>query len=152
QDALTGDDSVQLLQELLAYFSGKFPEDHPFAGITPFPERRQPELFMLGSSDGGMKIATQLGLAYAFAGQINPDWAVPVLRAYKEQFQPSEFCAKPYSILSIIVICAETDEKALELSASAKLQWARWGTGQFRFAPPSHDEARSHTFTSEEKM
>ncbi|GGB39390.1 N5,N10-methylene tetrahydromethanopterin reductase [Lentibacillus populi] len=153
REAVEGNDAGELLQELLAYFTRKFPEDHPFAQITPSADPSLiPELFMLGSSDGGMRIASQLGLGYAFAAQINPDWAIPALRSYREKFQPSEFLAEPYSIMSIIVVCAETDDEAAYLAGPAELQWVRWGTGQFQYAPPTLDEAASHAYTPEEEM
>lgn len=146
-------DVMEQLNELLAFFTESFPDDHPFAKITPFPKPQPiPELFMLGSSDGGMQIASQLGIGYAFAGQINPQWAVPVLRAYRENFKPSRFRDQPYSILSLIVVCAETDEEAHQLAGPAVLQWARWDTGQFQFAPPTLEEASRHTFSAEEEM
>lgn len=152
RQALEGDDVMEQLQELLAYFTGNFPNDHPFANITPSPDPSlRPELFMLGSSDGGMRIASQFGLGYAFAAQINPNWAIPVLRNYREQFQPSEFNKEPYSILSIIVICAETEEEAAYQASPAELQWARWGTGQFQYAPPTLDEAYHHSYSSQEE-
>lgn len=146
------DDLMEQLNELLAFFMRDFPEDHPFANITPSPDPSlRPELFMLGSSDGGMRIATQYGLGYAFAAQINPQWAAPVLRSYREHFQPSEFLKEPYSILSIIVVCAETDEEAAYFAEPAQLQWVRWGTGQFRLPPPTLDEAHSHQYTPAEE-
>ncbi|AIF43025.1 LLM class flavin-dependent oxidoreductase [Virgibacillus sp. SK37] len=153
REALHGDDAGELLNELLAYFTGDFPVDHPFAKITPSPDRSlRPDLFMLGSSDGGMQIASELGLGYAFAAQINPDWAIPVLRKYLENFKPSKFYKDPYSILSIIVVCAESDEEAAYLAGPAELQWARWGTGQFHFAPPTLEEAASHSYSDQEEL
>ncbi|WP_240376259.1 LLM class flavin-dependent oxidoreductase [Bacillus piscicola] len=152
REALQANDVMEQLHELMAYFTRDFPEDHPFAKITPSPDPSlQPDMFMLGSSDGGMKIAAQYGLGFAFAGQINPQWAVPMLRRYRERFQPSVFSEKPYSILSLIVICADTDEEAAYYAGPAELQWARWGTGQFHFAPPTLDEASSHTYTDAEE-
>ena len=106
---------------------------------------------MLGSSDGGMKIASQLGLGFAFAGQINPTIAVPALRQYRESFQPSPHLPEPYSILSIIVVCADTDEEAQYLAAPAELQWARWGTGQIHHDPPTLEEAATHQYTPTEE-
>lgn len=152
-EQLQGNDVMELLYEVLAYFDRDFPADHPFGKITPSPDvSLRPELFMLGSSDGGMQIASKLGLSFAFAGQINPDWAVPMLRSYRENFQPSAYNATPYSIFSTIVICAETDEEATYFAGPAELQWVRWGTGQFRLAPPTVEEAANHTYTAEEKI
>lgn len=106
---------------------------------------------MLGSSDGGMQIASQLGMGFAFAGQINPAAAVSALKAYRENFQASGYRSEPYSILSIIVVCAETEEEAKYLAAPAELQWARWGTGQIHHDPPTLEAAATHRYTAAEE-
>src|SRR5699024_2074429 len=112
----------------------------------------RPELFMLGSSDGGMSIASQLGIGFAFAGQINPSIAVPMLKTYRENFKPPKYLSEPYSMLSIIVVCAETDEDDADSSHPAELQCVRWMTGQYISAPPTLEEARNHVYTEEEKQ
>ncbi len=151
QQPLTGQGLMNLLMEVLAFFDREFPDGHPYQKISPSPDPSlRPELFMLGSSDGGMEIASQLGMGFAFAGQINPAGAVPMLRKYRENFQPSPYRSEPYSILSTIVVCAETDEEAKYLAAPAELQWARWGTGQIHHAPPTLAEAANHQYTPAE--
>src|SRR5690625_4112086 len=151
REPFTGNDVMEQLYEILAFFNRDFPDEHPYAKITPSPDKAlRPSLFMLGSSDGGMQIASKLGLGFAFAGQINPDWAVPMLRKYRELFQPSVYESEPYSILSVIVICGETDEEAAYYAAPAELQWVRWGTGQFHLPPPTVKEANSHEYSAEE--
>lgn len=152
-ESLDGNDGMQRLYDVLRFFDHDFPEDHPYQKITPSADKAlRPELFMLGSSDGGMKIASQLGLGFAFAGQINPDWAAPMLRKYREQFKPSQYRSEPYSILSVIVVCGETEEDANYYAGPAVLQWIRWGTGQFSNPPPTSDEAASHKYTAEESL
>lgn len=154
RQAMERDESFENLNELLAYFTGDFPEGHPFANITASPDRSiRPEFFMLGSSDGGMKIAAQYGLGFAFASQINPAWAIPVLRNYREHFQPSQFLKRPYSILSIIVVCGETDEEAAYLAGPAELQWVRWATGEYKQGPATLEEAQAYKYSpTEEKV
>lgn len=150
-EPLSGQALTTLLLEVLAFFDRDFPQDHPYGRISPSPHSSlRPELFMLGSSDGGMQIASQLGLGFAFAGQINPTLAVPALRQYRRNFQPSRYRSEPYSILSIIVVCADTAEEAEYLAAPAELQWARWGTGQIHHDPPTLAEAATHQYTAAE--
>ena len=151
-EPLTGQGLMNLLLEVLAFFDRDFPADHPYNAISPSPHPSlRPELFMLGSSGGGMQIASQLGMGFAFAGQINPTIAAPVLRQYRDSFQPSAHLPEPYSILSIIVVCADTDEEAQYLAAPAELQWARWGTGQIHHDPPTLEEAATHQYTPTEE-
>lgn len=150
-EQLTGESIMNKLMEILAFFNRDFPEDHPYRDIKASPDPSlRPELFMLGSSDGGMQIASQLGVGFAFAGQINPDWAVPMLKKYRENFQASQYLSQPYSMLATIVICADTDEEAADIAGPAELQWVRWMTGEYKSAPPTLEEARSHTYTKEE--
>lgn len=152
-EPLTGQAIMNKLMEVLAFFDREFPEDHPYKDIKASPDiALTPELFMLGSSDGGMSIASQLGLGFVFAGQINPDLAVPMLKEYRKKFEPSKYLSKPYSMLAMIVIAAETDEEAADIAAPAELQWARWMTGQYKDAPPTLEEARNHKYTEEEKV
>src|SRR5699024_2075982 len=58
----------------------------------------------------------------------------------------------PYSMLAIIVVCAETDEEAADIAHPAELQWVRWMTGQYKSTPPTLEEARNHVYTDEEKQ
>lgn len=150
-EPLSGEAIINQLMEILAFFNREFPEGHPYQNINPSPDASlRPALFMLGSSDGGMQIASELGVGFAFAGNINPDWAIPMLKKYRENFQPSKYLSQPYSMLSIIVICADTDEEAADIAGPAELQWVRWMTGQYKTAPPTLEEARAHTYTAEE--
>ena len=97
-------------------------------------------MFLLGSSDFSAQVAAEAGLGFAFAGQINPEEAVPMLRLYRERFQPSELWAEPYSILSHNAVCAATEEEAQHLAAPARVAFRRLRAG----APtplPSPEEA-----------
>ena len=78
---------------------------------------------MLGSSNGGLQFAAEKGLGFAFAAHISSHLAVPMLRMYRETFQPSSFMKEPKSILALMVITADTDEEAQYLAAPAELQW-----------------------------
>lgn len=152
-EPLSGEAIMNQLMEVLAFFNREFPEGHPYQSINPSPDSSlRPELFMLGSSDGGMQIASQLGIGFAFAGQINPDLAVPMLKQYRENFKPSQYLSEPYSMLAIIVVCADTDEEAADIAGPAELQWVRWMTGQYKSSPPTLEEARAHKYTAEESL
>jgi luciferase family oxidoreductase group 1 len=152
REAVTADDFPEQLNELLSYFSRDFSDEHPFKNITPSPDKNLlPDIYMLGSSNGGMQFASHYGLGFVFAAHISPQLAVPMLRAYRENFKPSSFLHEPKSILSLIVIAAETEEEAAYLAGPAELQWVRWGTGAFHLAPPTLEEANSHVYTAREE-
>lgn len=152
REAVTGNDFPEQLHELLCYFTGEFPQDHPFKVISPSPEKGLvPEIYMLGSSGGGMQFAAHYGLGFVFAAHISPHLAIPMLRAYRENFTPSSFMSEPKSALAIIVITAETEEEAKYLAAPAELQWVRWETGAFHYPPPTLEEANSYVYTAQEE-
>jgi luciferase family oxidoreductase group 1 len=151
REALSVEDFPEQLAELLAFFSNSFPPGHNFNRITPTPVVTTiPEIWMLGSSDAGGRFAAQNGLGFAFAHHISPEPALPVLRFYRQQFQPSKFLAAPRSILAASVICAETDEEAEDLAAPQILNWVRFAQG-LHLPPPTLEEARNHRYTPGEE-
>lgn len=151
REALSADDFPEQLGELLAFFSNSFPPGHHFRRITPTPVVAEiPEIWMLGSSDGGARFAAANGLAFNFAHHINPDPAVPVLRFYRNSFQPSEFLAEPRSAITCSVICAETDEEAEDLAAPQILNWVRFVQGMI-VPPPTAEEARNYKYSPSEE-
>ena len=87
-------------------------------------------MFLLGSSDFSARVAAEAGLGFAFAGQINPEEAVPMLRLYRELFQPSELWREPYAILGHNAIAAPTDEEAQRLAAPSRVAFRRLRSGR----------------------
>ncbi len=152
REAVKADEFPRQLQELLWYFTREFPEDHPFKEIKASPDPNlMPEIYMLGSSDGGMRFAVEHGLGFFFAAHISPHLAIPMLHAYREKFRPSRHRAEPWSALSLIVIAADTDEEAQYLAAPAELQWVWWRTGAFHHEPPSVEAAHAYQYSPQEE-
>lgn len=151
KDALNADDFDQLLAELRAYVEGSFPENHPFRNIQAMPnDVGFPPIWLLGSSGHSSAMAAALGMRFAFAHHINPENAIPALRAYYSQFQPSEHLAEPYALIAASVICADTDEEAEDLALSLALSIIRLRSG--RPAPvPTVEEARNYPYTPQER-
>ncbi|HKY04445.1 MAG TPA: LLM class flavin-dependent oxidoreductase [Blastocatellia bacterium] len=150
--ALSADDFPEQLAELLAYFSGNFPDNHPFRRVTAIPSGVDtPQVWLLGSSDFSARLAAELGLGFAFAHHINPLSAVEALRLYRERFRPSSHLAEPRSMLTVSVVCAETDEEAATLASSAELTLLRFQTGNFRTTLPSVAEATGYPYTDFER-
>ena len=57
-------------------------------------EHTQPELWMLGSTDGGARIAAKLGLPFVFAHHFHPHFTEPALELYRGLFEPSELARR----------------------------------------------------------
>jgi luciferase family oxidoreductase group 1 len=141
------EDFPEQLSELILFLTGGFADDHPFKRITPAPVvPTTPQLWMLGSSDYGGRVAAQLGLGFAFAHHISPDPAIPVLRAYRRDFQPSEFMSAPRSILAVSAFCADTEQEAEEVAMLLALRWTRMRQG-LHAPPPTLEEARSYRYS-----
>ncbi len=132
-EALSADDFPEQLMDLLGFFTGRWPEGHPFAQITAVPGRgNQPDMWLLGSSGYSAQVAGLLGLPFAFAHHFSPANTLPALALYRQHFRPSEILERPYAMVAAAVVCAETDE------------WARWlaGSGPCRscgYAPAGRD-------------
>ena len=130
-EALSAYDFPQQMAELLAFAGARpWPDRHPFSHVRAAPvDAPLPPIFLLGSSDFSARMAAANGFAFAFAAQINPSLAVPALRLYRDEFQPSPELASPYSILSHAVLCADDEEKARRLAAPARLAFRRLRMG-----------------------
>jgi luciferase family oxidoreductase group 1 len=128
------DDFPQQLAELLAYLEDRMPAGHPFARLTLLPGRPgKPETWLLGSSEQSAIWAAEIGLPYAFADFINPEGA-ELVRRYRENL--------PRVIVASTVICAETDEEAIRISASSRMVFTLLRQGQLIPVPPIEKAVR----------
>ena len=137
-------DHQDKIEEVARHLDGAFPEDHPYNDIVlPRSADSVPVVWVLGSSPSSAKIAGSLGLRYAFAAFIRPEFAKTALETYQETFQASAFdlgIDEPHTALAINCAVAETDEAAARLRASSEAAYRRMAQG--RIGPPlSVDEA-----------
>ncbi|HEY4046159.1 MAG TPA: LLM class flavin-dependent oxidoreductase [Acidobacteriaceae bacterium] len=108
-----GDDFPELLAEL----RGLLAEPKPGQTIHAFPgEGTHVPVWLLGSSGFSAQLAGFLGLPFAFAAHFQPDSMMEALDLYRTCFRPSETLGKPYAMVGIPVIAADTDEKAERLA------------------------------------
>ncbi|EKN70549.1 hypothetical protein BABA_05066 [Neobacillus bataviensis LMG 21833] len=75
-------------------------------------------IYVLGSSTDSAYLAASLGLPYVFASHFAPRYMEEAISIYRDRFQPSEYLDKPYMMVCINVIAAESDEEAKWLSTS----------------------------------
>ncbi|MEJ5079916.1 LLM class flavin-dependent oxidoreductase [Ochrobactrum sp. MYb379] len=101
--------------ELLNYFKPADPAQRvqavPGAGLNV-------PVWILGSSLFGAQLAAMLGLPYGFASHFAPADMERAVDLYRERFEPSEYLQKPYVMLGLNVIAADTDEEAHHLFTS----------------------------------
>ena len=77
-------------------------------------------IWLLGSSLFSAQAAAMLGLPFAFASHFAPGLLMQALEVYREHFRPSATLAKPYAMVGVNVIVADTDEHAAHLFTSVQ--------------------------------
>lgn len=105
------------LQHLLGH-----PREDQAILAVPGMEANVP-IWLLGSSLYSAHLAAALGLPYAFASHFAPDMLMDAIAIYRERFQPSESLQKPYVMVGVMGVAAETDEEAERMFTSAQQQF-----------------------------
>jgi luciferase family oxidoreductase group 1 len=77
-------------------------------------------IWILGSSLFGAQLAGMLGLPYAFASHFAPAALIQALDVYRSTFQPGPQLDRPYAMVGVNVIAAETDTEARRLFTSVQ--------------------------------
>ena len=142
-----GDDFPELLEELRFFFQS--PVENQRVQAVPGAGMNIP-IWLLGSSEFSARLAGQLGLPFAFAGHFSPDYILPAMKLYREAFEASDKLEKPYAMLAMNVVAADTDEKAQFLATTqfqSFLRLTRGTPGQMQ--PPV--ENMDDIWTTEEK-
>ncbi len=81
-----------------------------------------------------------IGLPFAFASHFAPAQMMRALQMYQSDFRASAQLARPYSILGVILIAAETDEQARFLATSGRESFANLRRGMpTKLPPPNRD-------------
>ena len=75
-------------------------------------------IYLLGSSDFSARLAGTLGLPFAFAAHFQPQPLLPALRIYRSTFRPSEVLEKPYAMVGVPILVAESNERAQFLATT----------------------------------
>ncbi len=106
-------DDVLQLQSLLGPLQpGQSVKAIPGAGT-------QVPIWLLGSSLYSAQLAAQRGLPYAFAGHFAPRLHREAIELYRRHFQPSATLERPYVMLALPAIPADTDEEAKYLATTS---------------------------------
>jgi luciferase family oxidoreductase group 1 len=130
------DDFPTQLAELLGLLENRLPHDHPFRRLADLPGLpHAPEPWLLGSSPQSGIWAAELGLPYAFADFINPTGAQIAAR-YRTEFIETGRATAPRVAVGVWAICAETDEEAQRLAASARMAMMMLRRGRPIAIPP----------------
>jgi luciferase family oxidoreductase group 1 len=101
-------------------------------------------LWILGSSNFGAMLAAELGLPYAFASHFAPDLLLSALEIYRSRFKPSEQLDRPYAMVGVNVIAAETDEEARRLATTQQMSFADIFRGARGLSKPPIDDIETY--------
>lgn len=104
------------VEELQGYFAGT-ERVHAVPG-----EGLDVPIWLLGSSGFSAQLSAQKGLPFSFASHFSPDYTIPALNLYRSKFKPSDTLEKPYAMLGVNVIAADTDEAAHYIATSQQQQ------------------------------
>ncbi|WP_121616131.1 LLM class flavin-dependent oxidoreductase [Virgibacillus halodenitrificans] len=130
------EDFPMQVNELQDYFS-----DNPISRVRAVPgQGLSIPIWLLGSSDFSARLAAKKGLRFSFASHFAPAYTVPALNLYRENFQPSEELEKPYAMVGVNVIAADTDEQAQFIATSLQQQFLNLRRGRpTKLQPPIQD-------------
>jgi luciferase family oxidoreductase group 1 len=150
-DALSDDDFPRQLSELIGFFTGEFPEGHPYRSIRAVPsDGVGPPIWLLGSSGYSAELAGLLGLPFAFAHHFMAQNTLPALELYRRAFQPSASLAEPYAMVAVQVIAAETDADAQRLALPAALSFLQLRQNN-PVQMPTVEQAAAYPWTPQER-
>jgi len=123
--------------ELLHYFEPV----QPGQAVQAVPgEGSRVPVWILGSSLFGAQLAAMLGLPYGFASHFAPAQMEEAIALYRSQFRPSEWLARPYVMLGLNLVAAETDAEARRLFTSIEQAFQNLRSGRPGRLPPPLDQ------------
>jgi len=136
---------LRQLEHLQHFFDDSAGTDRGFIYATP-QSTTTPRQWILSSSGGSSSIAARFGLGLVVAKFINGFVRPDVVETYRKNFLPSEQYPDPEAILSIFVLCGETEEKAFQmrkLQDYILLQFERGNFGPF----PEYKDIHAYKFS-----
>jgi luciferase family oxidoreductase group 1 len=140
RDPLRSDSFPEDVLELQAFLAADQPGE-PREPVRAVPGRgTEVPLWILGSSTFGAELAAALGLPYAFASHFAPDSLFAALALYRTQFKPSKQLDRPYAMVGVNVVAAETEEAARRLFTTVQQSFTNLVRGSpGKLQPPIDD-------------
>src|SRR5277367_887843 len=118
----SGEDFPVLLAELQTYLG----PERPGQVVKAIPgQGSNVPITLLGSSGFSAQLAGTLGLPFAFAAHFAPEHLYAAAQLYREEFRPSEVLRKPYFMVAVQGIAAETDAAARRLFTTPQQRFLR---------------------------
>jgi luciferase family oxidoreductase group 1 len=135
------DSFPQDVLELQHYFEPVQPGQQVQA--VPAAGTRVP-LWILGSSTFGAQLAAEFGLPYAFASHFAPQQLMDALRIYRDRFKPSAQLDRPYAVVGVNIVAADTDQAARRLATTQQMSFANIFRGARTLSQPPIDDIETY--------
>jgi luciferase family oxidoreductase group 1 len=115
RDINSADDFPAHVAELMALLGD--PQPNQVIHAVPGEGSKVP-IWLLGSSGFSAHLAGIMGLPFSFAAHFQPENLMPALELYRRNFRPSAILDKPYAMVGIQVVAADTEQKARRLATT----------------------------------
>jgi luciferase family oxidoreductase group 1 len=109
-------------------------------------------LWILGSGHFGAMVAAELGLPYAFASHFAPEHLLAALDIYRARFKPSEQLDRPYAMVGVNIVAAESDDVAKRLATTQQMSFTNIFRGARGLSQPPIDDIESYWSGSEKQQ
>jgi luciferase family oxidoreductase group 1 len=106
-------------------------------------------IWLLGSSLFSAQLAAKRGLPFAFASHFAPRLLLQAINLYRNMFQPSGVLQKPYVVIGVPLIGAQSDEEAEFLASSTYQRILGILTGNRRKLQPPVADFMAHRHPQE---
>ncbi|MCD6068070.1 MAG: Luciferase-like monooxygenase [Bacteroidetes bacterium] len=140
---------VRQLEHLQAYFYDEAATSHGPLLAVPQSDTIPLQWILSSSTGGSSALAAKYGMGLVVARFINGHADARMVEQYIQSFKPSALFPKPKVMLSISVLCAETEEKAALLRKLSDYTLLKFEQGRFE---PMGDPAEiaDYEFSNEE--
>lgn len=118
--------------------------------VGPVPAGQIP-VWVLGTSPDSALLAAELGLPYAVALFINPQFDPRIVEAYRSRFRSSPLQPEPRAMIAMNAFCADDEAHAATMTRAADITYIRFLTQRGEIAMCSPEEAAQHVFSPEER-
>ena len=147
------DEFPRQVYELQSWVAGiPLPDDHPFRAIAAQPQGpTSPEIWILGSSDYGARLAAHFGLPYAFAYFFTDGKGVEeALALYRRNYRPSERYPRPLATICVWALAADSETEARRLFTTREYWRVGFEKG-LRNPLVSPERATAHPYSDDER-
>ena len=151
QEVRADDDFLERFQELLCWKLRRFPDGHPLQAVHVMPDDVEvPPIWLLGSSGYSAELAASVGMGFAFAHHFAHYDAAEAVGRYRTGFRPSRWLERPYAILAVAAVAADSEAAADRLAATLDFNYVRRAQGDYR-PLVSPEEALAYPYSAAEE-